>query len=70
MSLPSIAIFYKEDQEIRREFINCGWFCNEKTVKSGLKRTLEHIGEDFDWDVADAYGMKIKKEELIDKEDE
>jgi hypothetical protein len=59
MSLPSTVIFYKEDKEIRREFINCGWICNEKSVKNSLERTLLHCGEDFDWDVAEAYGMKI-----------
>ena len=63
MSLPSVVIFYKEDQEVSREFINCGWICNDKTIASGIKRSL--IGKTFDWDTAKAYGKKFTKKEII-----
>ncbi len=66
MSLPSVVIFYKDEKEIRREFINCGWFCNPDTVKSAIKRTLSLCGDDFDWDTAEAYNMKFKKEEFLE----
>lgn len=63
MSLPNVVTFYKEGKEIKREFINCGWICRPDTVKSALKRTLSNM-EIFDWDLAKAYGMEIKHEEL------
>ena len=65
MSLPSVVIFYKDENEIKRAFINCGWFCNPNTVKNAIKRTLIDCGEVFDWDVAEAYGMKISKTEIV-----
>jgi hypothetical protein len=64
MSLPSVVIFYKGDEEVRRQFINCGWFCNNNTVKNGIKRSLINSGNDFEWDVAKAYGMSFTKEEV------
>ena len=64
MSLPSTVIFYKDGNEIKRAFINCGWFCNPNTVKRGIKQTLINCGEVFEWDVAEAYGMKISKIEV------
>jgi len=63
MSLPSVVLFYKGDEEVKRLFINCGWICNTNTIKSGIKRSLYGI-EDFDWDIAKAYGLTIKKEDL------
>jgi len=65
MSAPSICIFYKDQIEIRRYFINCGWFCNTDTIKRGVKDTLVNCGDEFDWDIVEAYGMKISKEEII-----
>ena len=64
MSLPSIVTFYKNEIEVKREFINCGWFCNINTVKSGIKKTLM-MCDKFDWDIAEAYGIKISRDELI-----
>lgn len=63
MSLPSVVVFYKNEIEVKREFINCGWICNPNTIKSGIKRTLSFC-ESFDWDVAEAYGLKISKEDF------
>jgi hypothetical protein len=64
MSLPSVVIFYKKDKEVKREFINCGWICRPETVKSAIKRSLQSSKEKFDWDLAKAYGMEIKIDEL------
>lgn len=67
MSLPSIVIFYKNGVEIERVFINCGWICNINTVKNGIKRAL--IGHDeLDWDIAEAYGMSISKDEFVQED--
>lgn len=63
MSLPSIVVFYKDGEVIKRSFINCGWICNIDTIKSAIKRTLE-IEKDFEWDDAEAYGIKITKTDL------
>ena len=66
MSLPSVVIFYKEDKEVKRLFINCGWICNEETVKNGVKASLvfhDH-DHDFEWDVVKAYGMSFTKKDL------
>lgn len=65
MSLPSYVIFYKDGNEIKRAFINCGWFCNPDTVKSAIKRTLIDCGDTFKWDIAEAYGMQISKTEVV-----
>ena len=68
MSLPSSVIFYKDGIEVRYEFTNCGWICNPDTVKRGIIRTLIDCSGDFDWDdwdIAEAYGFKISKEELF-----
>jgi hypothetical protein len=65
MSLPNVVVFYKNGNEIKRAFINCGWICNPNTVKSAIKRTLIDCCEVFEWDVAEAYGMKISKIEVI-----
>lgn len=67
MSLPSIVIFYKDGKEVKREFINCGWFCNPKTVKNGIKTTLMMCGDNFEWDSAKAYEMTFKKDEVFEK---
>lgn len=63
MGLPSTVIFYKENEEVKRQFINCGWFCNPKTVKRGI-RSLIDSGGDFEWDNAEAYGIKFTKSEV------
>lgn len=65
MSLPSVVVFYKDENEVKRAFINCGWFCNPDTVKRAIKRTLIECDEVFDWDVAEAYRMKISKADVI-----
>lgn len=63
MSLPSTVIFYKNNVEVKRSFINCGWICNQKTIKSAIKRSL--LSSDaFDWDEAEAYGYRIRKEDI------
>jgi hypothetical protein len=64
MSLPSVVIFFKDEKEVKREFTNCGWFCNTESVINGIKRTLMMCG-DFEWDVAKAYNMTFKKEEIF-----
>ena len=64
MSLPSVVIFFKDEEEVKREFINCGWFCTTESVKNGIKRTLM-MCENFEWDVAKAYNMTFKKEEIF-----
>jgi hypothetical protein len=63
MSLPSIVTFYQDGKEVKREFINCGWICNKRTIISGIKRALM-MADPFEWDMAEAYGEEIKKEEI------
>jgi hypothetical protein len=63
MSLPSVVIFYNKNEEVKRQFINCGWFCNYKTVINGIKRSLID-SNDFEWDIAKAYSMTFTKEEV------
>lgn len=65
MSSPSIVIFYKNEVEIKRAFINAGWFVNYDKIKIAIKRSLIDCGEVFEWDVAEAYGMKISKTEVF-----
>ena len=67
MSLPSVVIFYKENEEVKRQFINCGWICNNNIVKNGIRRSLINSGNDFQWDIAKAYGMSFTKEEVEGK---
>jgi hypothetical protein len=65
MSLPSVVIFYKDEKEIKRAFINCGWVCNQNTLKNAIKRSLIDCGEAFEWDIAEAYGVKITETEVF-----
>lgn len=64
MSLPSVLIFYKENEEVKRQFVNCGWFCNPETIKRGIRGSLIDSGSDFEWDIAEAYSMKFTKSEI------
>lgn len=64
MSLPSIVTFYKGKDIVKKDFINCGWICNPKTIASALKRSLSMSNEKFNWDYAEAYGIVITKEKL------
>lgn len=48
MSLPSYAVFKKGDEEVKRVFINCGWF------HDGQKTTIRMIKEMY----MDEWGSK------------
>lgn len=66
MSLPSTVTFYLGEKEVKTEFTNCGWFCNDKSIKRGIKTTLFlfNLKENFEWDSAIAYGQKFSKKEI------
>jgi hypothetical protein len=63
MILPSVVTFYKDNKEVRRLFVNCGWFCNPETIKNGIKITLK-MNKKFDWDIAEAYNVKFNKKDF------
>lgn len=61
MSLPSYAIFYKGDEEVYREFVNIGWFYDEKLIP----KLLHGITYPDDWDSVQVYHERYTRNEVL-----
>jgi hypothetical protein len=60
MSLPSKAIFYKNNKEVYHEFVNCGWVLNDNSII----RVFKEMSYPEEWDEVYLYGDIYTKENV------
>ena len=64
MSFPSVVTFFKDEEQVKQTFTNCGLFVTDKSIKNGIRRSLKRLDETFEWDTALAYGTRFAKTEI------
>lgn len=65
MSLPSKAIFWKDDKPIATTINKCGWWFEDHMIPELLKDLWDCNGYPPDYDCVTMYDCRVDKEDVI-----
>lgn len=65
MSLPSYAIFWKDEKPVAKTFINCGWWFSEDMIPGLLKDIYDRNGYPPEYDCVTMYQCLIDKSDIV-----